>query len=32
MVALLETYQEETGGVTIPDALRDRMGLERLAP
>jgi seryl-tRNA synthetase len=31
MVALLETYQDESGGVTIPEVLRERMGLDRLA-
>jgi len=32
MVALLETYQDEFGGVAMPEVLRERMGLERLAP
>jgi seryl-tRNA synthetase len=31
MVALLETYQDEAGAVVIPDALRGRMGIDRLA-
>jgi seryl-tRNA synthetase len=30
MVALLETYQEEDGSVTVPEPLRDRMGVDRL--
>lgn len=30
VVALLETYQEEDGSVTLPEALRSRMGMERL--
>jgi len=32
MVALLETYQEEDGGVRIPEPLRDRFGAGRLQP
>jgi seryl-tRNA synthetase len=32
LVALLETYQDEGGGVRIPDPLRARMGSERLTP
>jgi len=32
MVALLETYQEEDGGVRIPEPLRDRFGAGRLEP
>jgi seryl-tRNA synthetase len=32
LAAILETYQEEDGSVRIPDALRARMGLERLEP
>ncbi len=32
MVALLETYQEEDGGVRIPEPLRDRLGTRRLQP
>ncbi len=30
MVALLETYQEEDGSVTLPRALHDRMGVSKL--
>jgi seryl-tRNA synthetase len=30
MVALLETYQEEDGGVHLPEVLQDRMGVARL--
>jgi seryl-tRNA synthetase len=30
MVALLETYQEEDGRVTLPEVLRGRMGIDRL--
>ena len=30
MVALLETYQNEDGSVTIPEPLRERIGVERL--
>jgi len=32
MVALLETYQEEGGGVRIPDVPHPRMGLTRIDP
>jgi seryl-tRNA synthetase len=33
MVALLETYQTESGEVTVPEVLRPYMsGLERIAP
>jgi len=33
LVAILETYQEEDGSVTVPVALRPYLdGLERLAP
>jgi seryl-tRNA synthetase len=32
MVALLETWQEEDGGVALPDLLQDRLGVERLGP
>jgi len=32
MIALLETYQEEDGSVTIPEVLREYMGCERIAP
>ena len=32
MVAILETYQEEDGSVTVPEALRDRLCTARLAP
>jgi seryl-tRNA synthetase len=32
MVALLETYQEEDGGVTLPDVLHDYTGFSRLDP
>lgn len=30
VVALLETYQDEAGGVCVPDPLRDAMGTDRL--
>ena len=30
VVALLETYQDQHGNVTLPDPLRDAMGVERL--
>ena len=30
LVAILETYQEEDGGVMIPEPLRGRMGVDRL--
>ncbi len=32
LVALVETGQEEDGGVRIPEALRDRFGADRLEP
>jgi seryl-tRNA synthetase len=32
VAALLETYQEEDGSVRIPEAIRERMGRERLSP
>jgi seryl-tRNA synthetase len=32
MVALLETCQDEKGGVSLPSLLRDRLGVERLEP
>jgi seryl-tRNA synthetase len=32
LAALLETYQEEDGSVCVPEPLRVRLGLERLAP
>jgi seryl-tRNA synthetase len=32
MVALLETYQEEGGGLTIPDVLHAHVGFSRLDP
>jgi len=30
MVALLETYQEEDGSITVPEPLRERLGADRL--
>ncbi len=30
LVALLETYQDEQGNVTLPGPLRDLMGLDRI--
>ena len=32
MVALLETYQEEDGSVTVPEPFVDYLGLDRLCP
>jgi len=32
LVALLETFQEEDGSVRLPGILRERLGMERLAP
>ena len=32
VAALLETYQEEDGSVRVPEAIRDRLGIERLTP
>jgi seryl-tRNA synthetase len=32
MVALLETFQEEDGGVTLPESLRPFVGFSRLDP
>ncbi|CAN5771928.1 serine--tRNA ligase [soil metagenome] len=32
VVAILETYQEEDGSVTLPEVLRDRVGMSRLEP
>jgi seryl-tRNA synthetase len=32
LVALLETYQDEDGGVRLPPVLQDRLGMERLDP
>lgn len=32
MVAVLETYQEEDGSVTIPEVLRPYMGCQRISP
>ena len=32
LVAILETFQDEDGGVTIPEPLRLRMGVDRLEP
>ncbi|TVP42149.1 MAG: serine--tRNA ligase [Gemmatimonadales bacterium] len=32
IVALLETYQEEDGSVTLPEVLRDRTGMTRIEP
>lgn len=32
LVALLETYQEEDGGVRLPGLLQDRLGVDRLEP
>jgi seryl-tRNA synthetase len=31
MVAILETYQEADGTVTVPESVRDRLGTDRLA-
>jgi seryl-tRNA synthetase len=31
VAALLETFQEEDGSVVVPEALRPRMGLDRLS-
>jgi seryl-tRNA synthetase len=30
MVAILETYQQSDGSVVVPEAIRERLGLERL--
>jgi seryl-tRNA synthetase len=32
IVALLETYQEADGSVTLPEVIRDRVGMTRLEP
>ena len=32
MAALLETYQEEDGSVRVPEAIRERMGRDRVSP
>jgi len=32
LAALLETYQEEDGSVRVPEAVRPRLGLDRLVP
>jgi len=30
MVALMETYQEEDGSITVPEPLRERLGVDRI--
>jgi len=32
LIALLENFQEEDGGVAVPAALRPYLGQDRLAP